>query len=76
MRVAFVEDADFFHKQADWCYQLAWRSSDLDGAEAQPNGQRAYDQARTLQGTDETPRAETNQSKKRGDAAFHWRAEL
>ena len=24
-----IEDARFFHQQANWCYQLAWQSFDL-----------------------------------------------
>jgi hypothetical protein len=61
-----MEDVDFFHKQAGRWYQLAWRSSDLDVVQnLKLMGNDHTTKARTLQGTDETPRAETNQSKKR-----------
>src|SRR5262249_49388227 len=59
-----IEDARFFHQQANWCYQLAWQCFDLAVAhESQPNGQRAYGEgARASAGTEGTADAEARRS--------------
>src|SRR5262249_18177202 len=59
-----IEDARFFHQQANWCYQLAWQCFDLAVALAQPNGEQTHSEgARALvAGTEGTTDAEARRS--------------
>ena len=59
-----MEDARFFHQQANWCYQLAWQCFDLAVAHELKNGERAHSEgARALvAGTEGTADAEARRS--------------
>jgi hypothetical protein len=62
-----MEDARFFHQQANRCYQLAWQSFDLRAAhKLNLLGNEHIKKARELrsQETDRTPDEDTGRSKK------------
>jgi hypothetical protein len=62
-----MEDARFFHQQANRCYQLAWQSFDLPVAHKSNlvgNEHIAKARERHSQETDGTPGEETGRSKK------------
>ena len=65
LRSGGIEDERFFHRQANWCYQLAWQCFDLAVAhELNLMGNELRAKARELwsQGREGTPDAEARRS--------------